>query len=48
MELIQNGLELQLVNGKDTILETRKDKPMIYVGCGAESVDMYRGNLKTM
>lgn len=46
MELIQNGLELQLVNGKDTILETRKDKPMIYVGCGAESVDMYRGNFK--
>ncbi len=46
MELIQNGLELQLVNGKNTILETRKDKPMIYVGCGAESVDMYRGNFK--
>lgn len=46
MELIQNGLELQLVNGKDTILEARKDKPMIYVGCGTESVDMYRGNFK--
>lgn len=46
MELIRNGLELALVHGADTILEAKMDKPMIYVGCGKETVDMYRGNFK--
>ena len=46
MELIRNGLDLALVHGADTILESRMDKPMIYVGCGKETVDMYRGNFK--
>lgn len=46
MKLIRNGMEFALMNGTDTILECRKDRPMIYVGCGKEDVDMYRGNYK--
>ena len=46
MELIRSGLEFTLKNGGDTILECRKDRPMIYVGYGREDVDMYRGNFK--
>lgn len=36
---------LALVNGSQTILEI-SDKPMVYVGTGKETVDMYRGNFK--
>lgn len=46
MKLICNGTEFVLKKGADAILEHRNDKPMIYVGCGTEHVDMYRGNFK--
>ena len=46
MELTLNGMEFALKSGGNTILEYRKDKPMVYVGYGEESVDMYRGNFK--
>lgn len=46
MELIYSGEGLVLKNGGDVILECSKTKPMIYVGCGQENVDMYRGNFK--
>lgn len=46
MKLVRNGNEFALKHGSETILECRKDLPMIYVGCGKENVDMYRGNFK--
>ena len=46
MELIRDGLGFSLRHGGDTILEYNNEKPMIYVGCGTENVDMYRGNFK--
>lgn len=46
MKLVRNGNEFALKHGSETILEYRKDLPMIYVGCGKENVDMYRGNFK--
>lgn len=46
MEFIRNGLDFVLTNGADTILEHSKTNPMIYVGYGKETVDMYRGNFK--
>lgn len=46
MELIRSGMDFVLKQGADTILECSKDKPMIYIGCGKETVDMYRGNFK--
>ena len=32
MELTLNGMEFALKSGGNTILEYRKDKPMVYVG----------------
>lgn len=46
MELIVNGLEITIKNGEETILKQREGKPILYVGHGKESVDMYRGNFK--
>lgn len=46
MKLIRNEEGFTLKYGADCILECRKDRPMIYVGCGAENVNMYRGNFK--
>lgn len=46
MKLICNGNDFTLKYGEETILECRKDRPMIYVGCGSERVDMHRGNYK--
>lgn len=46
MELTLNGMEFALKSGGNIILEYRKDKPMVYVGYGEKSVDMYRGNFK--
>ena len=46
MKLIRNGNDFALMHGEDVILENKADKPMIYVGCGKENVDMYRGNFK--
>ena len=44
MELTLNGMEFPLKRGGNTFLVYRKDKPMVSVGDGEESVDMYRGN----
>lgn len=46
MQLIQNNREFVLKHGENTILEFNHDKPLIYVGCGKENVDMFRGNFK--
>ena len=46
MEIIRNGLDLVLKVGENTILECSNSFPMIYVGYGKETVDMYRGNFK--
>lgn len=46
MELIKSTNSFQLRNGEYTLLEAGPDKPMIFVGRGQESVDMYRGNFK--
>ena len=46
MELIRNGLEFTLKHGDHVILECTKEKPLVYIGIGWETVDMYRGNFK--
>lgn len=46
MKLVHNGTDWSLVNGNKTILSQKIGKPVIYVGCGQENVDMYRGNFK--
>ena len=46
MEIIFDNLELVLKNGEDVLLESTRDKPMVYVGRGAERVEMYRGNFQ--
>lgn len=46
MELILNGLDFTLKNGADVLLQSAPGHPMIYVGAGKETVDMYRGNFK--
>ncbi|MBQ8647059.1 MAG: alpha-glucosidase [Oscillospiraceae bacterium] len=46
MQIIRNGMEFVLKKGEHTILEHTKANPMIYVGYGKETVDMYRGNFK--
>ena len=42
---IENGQYRLLYNGRLLLSQTGND-PMLYVGCGQESVDMYRGNFK--
>ena len=42
---IENGQYRLLYNGRLLLSQTDND-PMLYVGCGQESVDMYRGNFK--
>lgn len=44
MELNQNGLDFELRHNGTVILESREEKPLLYVGHGQERVDMYRGN----
>lgn len=46
MKLLQNGLDWTLALNGQTILESSAQAPLVYVGCGQESVDMYRGNFK--
>lgn len=46
MELVIKGTDISLVNGAETILEQKDGQPMLYVGNGEETVDMYRGNYK--
>ena len=42
---IENGQYRLLYNGR-LLLSQTDNHPMLYVGCGQESVDMYRGNFK--
>lgn len=46
MKLLQNGAGWTLEWDGQVILESSECSPLIYVGCGQESVDMYRGNYK--
>ncbi len=46
MELRIEGLGFILSNGGKTILSHKEGEPLLFVGCGCESVDMYRGNFK--
>lgn len=46
MELITTINSFQLKNGQDILLEAGPEKPMLYVGYGRESVNMYRGNFE--
>ena len=44
MHIICSGTDFALVNGEDILLESTRDRAMIYVGHGQEKVEMYRGN----
>ena len=44
MQLQINNHTFKLSYHNQVILEHTKLFPMIYVGCGEESLDMYRGN----
>ena len=46
MEITCNNLEFVLKSGKDVLLESTRDKAMVYVGRGTERVEMYRGNFQ--
>ncbi|WP_367567332.1 alpha-glucosidase [Lacrimispora sp.] len=46
MELIRNGMDWELNAGGRRILSYKEGRPLVYVGYGIESVDMYRGNYK--
>lgn len=46
MRFIQNGLDFELEIGSGTVLTQKVQCPMIYVGYGEESIDMYRGNFQ--
>ena len=44
MKLINNLSDWRLERHGETLLRSSGSFPMIFVGCGQESVDMYRGN----
>lgn len=46
LEIIVREQEFILKNGTDLLLHTDAKTPMVYVGCGEENVQMYRGNFK--
>ena len=46
MKLINNLSDWRLERHGETLLHSSGSFPMIFVGCGQESVDMYRGNFK--
>ena len=46
MKLINNLSDWRLERHGETLLRSSGAFPMIFVGCGQESVDMYRGNFK--
>ena len=46
MKLINNLSDWRLERHGETLLRSSGSFPMIFVGCGQESVDMYRGNFK--
>ena len=46
MKLLQNGLDWSLEHQGKILLRSGSDFPMLFTGCGRETVDMYRGNFK--
>lgn len=46
MKTIWDEHSFTLQNGADVLLHTDAKTPMVYVGYGEETVDMYRGNFK--
>lgn len=46
MNIVYNGLDFLVTKGKDILLESSQAHPMVYVGQGTESVEMYRGNFR--
>lgn len=46
MEFIQTGQGFMVMEGTTCLLDCQPGKPMLYVGYGEESIDMYRGNFK--
>lgn len=46
MKFEWNGTAWKLEHEGRTILECSECAPLLYVGCGQETVDMYRGNYK--
>lgn len=46
MELTINGNEFTVSLNGSPVLMSRADFPMVYIGAGEETVDMYRGNFK--
>ena len=46
MELLINKQKLELMDRGQTLLKADEDTPIIYIGHGKESVDMYRGNFR--
>ena len=46
MKLINNLSDWRLERHGETLLRASRSFPMVFVGCGQESVDMYRGNFK--
>lgn len=46
MEFVRKGMDWELNAEGQRILSCESGKPMIYVGYGEESVDMYRGNYR--
>lgn len=46
MKFQRDGLAWSLEQDGQTLLECGEAAPLLYVGCGQESVDMYRGNYK--
>lgn len=44
MKIICDGLDFALKNGTDTLLSSTQTTAMVYVGRGAETIEMYRGN----
>ncbi len=46
MEFVQNGQGFTIKEGKECLAACQPDFPMVYVGYGKESIDMYRGNYR--
>ena len=46
MKFLRNGSAWTLEHDGKTLLECGESAPLVYVGCGRETVDMYRGNYK--
>ena len=46
MKFVRNGSAWTLEHDGKILLECGESTPLLYVGCGKETVDMYRGNYK--